>query len=52
MPRIAVLQDDEAAAFVREYPGMFTYEPDREVFVMKPWAVSAGLRGMTKGAAL
>lgn len=51
IPRIALEYQSEDAAFVKYNPGMFTYDPCREVLVMKPWAVSAGLRAIAKGRA-
>lgn len=51
IPRIALEMDNEDAHFVREHPGMFTYDPARDVHVMKPWANSSGLRAIARGRA-
>lgn len=46
LPRIALECDLEAREFVCQNRGMFEYDPCRDVLIMKPWAVSTGLRAI------
>jgi hypothetical protein len=36
---------------VKNYPGVFEYDPLREYFFMKPHAVLSGLAAIARGAA-